>query len=82
MEAERIIIFPDESIAKRYSIRFAARGGKTVEACFPYEAVEREARRKRLSIKEFMRSYEAEFLYNNFGGVHVRFVPKLTLPTN
>ena len=74
--AERIVVFPDESITKRYSIRFAARGGRTVEACFPYEAVEREARRKRLSVEEFLRSHDAEFLYNNFGGVHVRFVLK------
>lgn len=73
--AERIIIFPDEAISKRYTIRRSGKG-TTIEACLPRDAIAREARRKNMSIDEFLKAYEAEYLYNDFGGLHIKFVEK------
>ena len=72
---KNIVINPTEAIAKRYAIRWAGKGN-TLETCIPVEAVEREARRKGMTLDEFLESYEAECLFNNFGGLHIRFVEK------
>lgn len=75
MTTNRIIIFPDEAIARRYAIRKAGKG-ITLESSLPYDAIAREARKRGLEVNDFIEKYEAEFLYNDFGGMHIRFVSK------
>lgn len=70
-----ILIDPSEALSERYAIRRAGKGS-TLESCLPRVVVEREARRKGMSVEDFLKSYEAEYLYNSFGGMHVRFVER------
>jgi len=70
---EKITILPNEALSDRYKIRKAGKG-TTLESCIPYKAIEREARRRGMSVEEFLDTHEAEFLYNDFSGLHIRFV--------
>ena len=70
-------LVPDNVLTKRYSLRWASRtGGRTLESCLPYEVVEREARRRSLTVPEFVDAFEIEFLYNGVPGLMLRFVSK------
>ena len=46
----------------------------TVVSTIPYEVIEREARSVGLSVNDFLEQYEAEFLFDSFDGLHIRFV--------
>lgn len=61
------------SLRKSYRLRMAIPGSKTVEVTFPFEVVEREARKRGLSIKDFLKLYHAIAHYDNFDGVFYSF---------
>jgi hypothetical protein len=65
----------NSSLRKTYKLRMAIPGAKTVEVTFPYEVVEREARKHNLSIPEFLKQYVAVAQYDNFDGVFYSFEP-------
>jgi len=58
---------------KEYRLRIAVPGAKSIEVTFPYEVVEKEARKRDLTIKEFLSKYVAIAYYNGFEGVNYRF---------
>ena len=65
------------ALSRRYKMWTLRRGDKdvrTVVSTIPYEVVEREARSVGLSVIDFLEKYEAEFLYDSFDGLHIRFV--------
>ncbi len=59
---------------KIYRLRTAIPGRKSIEVTFPYEVVEREARRKGISIGEFLKRFQATAEYDSFEGVRYNFV--------
>jgi len=61
------------ALRKQYRLRMAIPGSKTVEVTFPYEVVEREARKHNLSIKQFLKQFTAIAHYDNFDGVFYSF---------
>lgn len=61
------------ALRRPYKLRMAIPGSKTVEVTFPYEVVEREARKYDLSIKEFLKLFTAVAHYDNFDGVFYSF---------
>lgn len=63
----------NEGYRKRYKLRIAATGKKTIEVTFPYEVVEKEARVRQLSIDDFLVQFHAIAEYDNFDGVHYTF---------
>ena len=67
------------ALSRRYSMWRPRRGTKeirTINSTLPYEVVEREARKVDLVVEEFIQQYDAEYLYDSFDGLHVRFVKK------
>jgi len=58
---------------KTYRLRIAVPGRKSIEVTFPYEVVEKEARREGLTIVEFLSRFQAIAEYDGFEGVLYRF---------
>ncbi len=58
---------------KTYRLRTAVPGRKSIEVTFPYEVVEKEARSKSLTIREFLNRFQAIAEYDNFEGVRYTF---------
>lgn len=71
---EVIEINLSDALSRRYRIRRSGTGSG-LEASLPREVIAREARRTGLDIDEFMEKYQIEWLYNDFAGLHARFVP-------
>jgi len=60
---------------KTYRLRTAVPGRKSIEVTFPYMVVEKEARRKGLTVDEFLNRFQAVCEYDSFEGVIYRFEP-------
>jgi len=58
---------------KKYQIRVPVDGRKSFVVTLPYEVVEREARKKGLTIPEFIEKFQAVASYDNFDGIHYTF---------
>lgn len=58
---------------KTYRLRHAIPGSKSVEVTFPYEVVDKEARKRGMSVPEFIARFQAAAEYNNFKGVIYTF---------
>lgn len=54
-------------------IRFNVRGRKSLIVRFPYEVVEREARKRSITVAEFLEQFRAVAQYDSFDGVHYIF---------
>jgi len=63
------------ALRKTYKLRMAIPGSKTIEVTFPYEVVEREARKKGITLQEFLEQYIAVAQYDGFDGVLYTFEP-------
>ena len=61
----------EDAYSKSYKVRIVGPG--SLEATIPRAIVEREARRANLSIEEFIKCYQVEYLFNDFGGAFLRF---------
>ena len=73
-----------DAYRKEYRLRIAVPGKKSLEVTFPWEVVEREAKRHNMSVEEFIENYQAEALFDSFEGVLYRFVPvpgKIEIPS-
>lgn len=66
------------ALRKAYRIRLNVKGRKSFIVALPYEVVEREARKRELSIEDFLAKYHAIAQYNSFEGVRYTFeaIPK------
>lgn len=65
-----------DAYIKSYKMRLVGPG--SLEATIPRAIVEREARRYKLSIEEFIKLYQVEYLFNDFGGAFIRFRKQLS----
>ena len=64
-----------DALRKECRIRFNVKGKKSLIVRFPYEVVEREARKKGLTVDEFLEKFQAIAQYDSFDGVHYTFEP-------
>lgn len=72
---EKIIsITPDDAYSKIFKMRAVGKDGQTVEATIPREIVMREARKRGLTLEQFLAQFRVEWLYDDFGGAFARFV--------
>lgn len=62
-----------DTYRKEYQIRMPVEGRKSFVVTLPYEIVEREARKKGLTIAEFLDQFIVVAQYNNFDGVFYSF---------
>ena len=66
----------EEAYRKVYRMQATGAGGKTIRTSVPCEVVEKEARRRDMTIREFVSHFRVEWLFNGFEGAWARFVPK------
>lgn len=62
----------EDAYIKSYRMRMVG-AGSSLEATIPRVVVEREARRFKLSVEEFVKLFQVEYLFNDFGGAFLRF---------
>ena len=71
---------PADAYKKRYSLRRAVRKAvrmtRTLTTSIPPEVVEKAARKRSLTVDEFIARYDVEFLYDGIEGGFFRFVEK------
>ena len=65
-----------DSLRKEYAVTIVAKGVKALKVTFPYEVAEREARKRGLSLKDFLEQYQVIAQYDNFDGVFYSFSKK------
>ena len=63
----------ENALRREYQIRIPVEGRKSFVVTMPYEVVEREARRKGLSLDEFLKKYQVVAHYDNFEGIIYTF---------
>lgn len=73
---EKIIVSKKNSLRKRYKLRKTGKQWLSWETTIPREVIEREAVKAGISISDFQKWFEAEWLFDNFDGLHLIFVPK------
>ena len=62
-----------EGYRKEYQIRMPVKGRKSFVVTLPYEVVDREARKRQLTILELIEKFQVVATYDNFEGVHYTF---------
>ncbi len=60
-----------DAYTKSYKMRMVGPG--SLKATIPRAIVEREARKCKLSIGEFIKLYQVEYRFNDFDGAFIRF---------
>ena len=66
----------ENALRREYQIRVPVEGRKSFTVTMPYEVVEREARRRNLSLEEFLEKYKAVAHFDDFEGVFYSFESK------
>jgi len=61
----------EDAYTKTYKMRIVGPG--SLESTIPRAIVEREARKFKLSVEEFVKLFQVEYLFNDFGGAFIRF---------
>lgn len=61
---------------KRYVLRVPYKGAKIAQVSVPWLVIEREAAQRDMTPEEFIDRFEVECHFDNFDGVHYRFVPR------
>lgn len=62
----------EDAYVKTYKMRLVG-AGSSLEATIPRAIVEREARNFKLSVEEFIKLFQVEYLFDDFGGAFLRF---------
>lgn len=62
----------EDAYVKSYKMRMVG-AGSSLEATIPRAVVEREARGHGLSVPEFIKLYQVEYRFNDFGGAFLGF---------
>lgn len=65
-----------DTYQKTYKMQTVGVDGSTIRTSVPREVVEREARRRDLSVEEFVKEFKVSWLYDGFDGAWARFVHK------
>ena len=65
-----------DALRKEYAVTVVAKGVKSLKVTFPYEVVEREARKRGLTLEQFLEHYQVIAQYDSFDGVFYSFSKK------
>lgn len=71
----KIVIDKQHSLRRRYKLRKTGKQWLSWETTIPREVIEREALKAGIPISEFQKMFEAEWLFDNFTGLHLILVP-------
>lgn len=66
----------EDAYTKIYKMRMVGPG--SLEATIPRAIVDREARKYKLPIEEFIKLFQVEYLFDDFGGAFMRFRKQLS----
>ncbi len=66
----------EDTYRKTYRMQATGAGGNTIRTSVPSEIVEKEARKQKMTIEQFIKEFRVEWLYNGFEGAWARFIPK------
>jgi len=64
-----------ENYQKTYKMRQQGEGGLNVVVSIPPEIIEKEARKRGITIDDFVKQFRVIACFNGFEGVLYRFVP-------
>lgn len=76
VKGKKIVVYPEDSYRKRYSIRQSSLSHKYHEITVPFEVIEKQARERGMTVDRFVKNFDVEYLYNSFLGVHLKFIKK------
>lgn len=60
---------------KTYTVRRSQPGAKSLEVTFPFEVVESEARKRELTLDDFLEKFRVQVEYGSSDAVIYRFIP-------
>lgn len=66
----------NDTYTKTYRMQATGAGGETIRTSVPKEVVEREARRRGMTIEQFVKHFKVQWLYNGFEGAWAKFIPR------
>lgn len=69
---EEIRINLTNALTRQYSFRRAGKNGQFIEIGVPRDVLEREARRKGMSLDQFLKVYSGQWFFNEFEGLLLR----------
>lgn len=69
------MVEPKDTYQKPYKMRSQGRDGLNTVVSLPPAVIEREARKRKLTIQEFLERFVAIAQYDNFDGVFYTFKP-------
>jgi len=64
-----------EAYVKVFRMQATGADGDTVRVSVPREVVEKEARRRGMDIKDFVKHFRVQWLFNGIEGAWARFIP-------
>jgi len=65
-----------DTYTKTYRMQATGASGDTIRTSVPREVVAREARRRGMTITQFVKYFKVQWLYNGFEGAWAKFVPR------
>jgi len=68
-----------DTYTRIYKLRTAGDAGRTIEVSMPRDVIEREARKRGITVGEFIQRFRAIAHFNDFDGVFYVFEPASTL---
>jgi len=64
-----------DTYTKTFKMQCTGADGETIRVSVPREIVKREAKRHKISIRDFIKKFRVEWRYNSFPGFYGMFVP-------
>lgn len=68
-----IAVAEGDTYCKQYRLRVAVVGRKSIKVTFPYDVVEREARKRKLTVSQLLKHFSVIAHYGDFDGVYYTF---------
>lgn len=69
---DEIVINIKDSLSQEYNFRRAGRNGEVIQIVVPKLVLEREARKKGMSLDQFLKAYSGQWFFNEFEGLLLR----------
>ena len=76
MELKDLSDILQNTYTKTYRMQATGKGGETIRTSVPRAVVAREAKRRGMLVKEFIKKFRVEWSFNGFAGAYAQFVPK------
>ena len=65
----------EDTYVKTFRMQATGADGQTTRVSVPRDVVRKEAKKHKLSVKQFLEQYRIEWRFNSFAGAYALFVP-------